>query len=102
LLPFVNIIDKGEHMDSDNTEKRPTIPRLSVNLTHEEQERMQTLIPWGIQSAIVRTLINGMLNLIEEYGEVAIAMLLTGKVGIIDIVRTIERRHKDGADGPKT
>jgi len=78
--------------------------RLCVDITPEEQKRMQELIPWGTQSAMVRTLVMGMLAMIEEYGEVAIALLLTGKISTFDVIRSLEaktERSKHGTSRPE-
>ena len=46
------------------------MPKITVSVTDEEQKRMQSLIPWGIQAAIIRLLINRVLDLIEDHGDV--------------------------------
>uniref|UniRef100_A0A6M3LUU3 Uncharacterized protein n=1 Tax=viral metagenome TaxID=1070528 RepID=A0A6M3LUU3_9ZZZZ len=84
-------------MENNNDEPRAK-PRLSVDITEKEQDRMRELIPWGLQSAIVRTLMNSALDLIEEYGEVALAGLITGKVSALDIIRRIDKEVKSGSN----
>ena len=82
-------------MTIDNDE-RLNKPRLSVDITEKEQDRMRELIPWGLQSAIVRVLMKSALDLIEEYGEVALAGLITGKVSALDIIRRLDKEVKSG------
>ena len=89
-------------MDSD--EERNPRPRLCVDISPKEQKRLQELIPWGLQNAIIRTLVDGMLNLIEEFGEVAIALLLTGKISTLDVIKAVEskvERRKHGDSRPE-
>jgi len=85
-------------MTIDNDE-RLNKPRLSVDITEKEQDRMRELIPWGLQSAIVRVLMKSALDLIEEYGEVALAGLITGKVSALDIIRRLDKERKEKDDG---
>lgn len=80
----------------EQDEPRLNRPRISVEISEEEQTLLQDHIPWGLQSAIVRTLVRGAINIIEEYGEVGIAALITGKVSTLDVLRALERSKKDG------
>lgn len=73
--------------------------RLCVDITPEEQRRLQELVPWGTQSAMIRTLVAGMLAMIEEYGEVAIALLLTGRISTFDVIRSLEMKTERSKHG---
>ena len=63
------------------------MPKITVSVTDEEQKRMQSLIPWGIQAAIIRLLINRVLDLIEEHGDVVLGALLFGKLTVLDLLK---------------
>ena len=63
------------------------MPKITVAVTDEEQKRMQSLIPWGIQAAIIRLLINRVLDLIEEHGDVVLGALLSGKLTVLDLLK---------------
>ena len=63
------------------------MPKITVAVTDEEQKRMQSLIPWGIQAAIIRLLINRVLDLIEEHGDVVLGALLSGKLTLLDLLK---------------
>ncbi len=82
-------------MYEDDDEPISMRPRISVAITQREQERLQKTIPWGLQSAIIRTLMNGALDIIDEYGELGIAALLSGKVSTIDILRNIDKKNTE-------
>ena len=47
------------------TAQRPYRPRLSVEITPEEQKRMARLIPYGIGGALYRKLLEQLLDLLE-------------------------------------
>ena len=63
------------------------MPKITVAVTDEEQKRMQSLIPWGIQAAIIRLLINRVLDLIEAHGDVVLGALLSGKLTVLDLLK---------------
>lgn len=76
-------------------------PRLSVEISEELQARLQKHIPWGLQSHIVRAILEQLVSLFEEkpaLRDLAIAAFISGDMTIIDIMRRIK---KDGTLGPE-
>lgn len=76
-------------------------PRLSVEIDHALQERLQKNIPWGLQSHIVRRILEGVLDLLEsnpDVRDVAIAAFISGRITVLDILRRIMK--KDGPEQP--
>lgn len=63
------------------------MPRLSVIISEEEQARIHRLIPWGIQSSIIRLLLTRSLDLVEKHGDVVFGALLAGKLSILDLLK---------------
>jgi hypothetical protein len=61
--------------------------RLSIEITHEDQIRMQNLIPWGITGRIMRLLLLQLLDMVEEHGEIVLGALITGKLSVLDILQ---------------
>jgi len=41
-------------------------PRISVEITEEQYKRKTRLIPWGQETRIMRTLLDGLLELLED------------------------------------
>lgn len=74
------------------------VPRLSVDLTPEQQRRLQQLIPWGLRGPFFAILVEDMLNLIEEHGEKVIAIMISKKLRPRDVIMKIG--EKDGTKGP--
>jgi hypothetical protein len=71
-------------------------PRLSVEISPELQARLQKHIPWGLQSHIVRAILEQLATLLEEkpaLRDVALAALISGDMTIVDLLRRIK---KDG------
>ncbi len=71
-------------------------PRLSVEISTELQARLQKHIPWGLQSHIVRAILEQLATLLEEkpaLRDVALAALISGDMTIVDLLRRIK---KDG------
>ena len=42
-------------------------PRLNIDITEEQFFRLQ-VIPWGVKTKLFQTIIDDLLNLIEEHG----------------------------------
>lgn len=72
-------------------------PRLSIDLTLEQQKRIQDLIPWGLRGPLFAIIVEDMLNLIEEHGEKVIAVVISRKLRPRDLVLKIGDR--DGTKG---
>jgi hypothetical protein len=70
-------------------------PRLSVEITEEDQTRIQKLIPWGILSPVMRALLEDVLDLVEQHGEIALALFISKKVRAKDLLKA---RMKEGQD----
>lgn len=60
--------------------------RLSIEISHEDQIRMQTLIPWGITGRLIRMLFLQVLDMIEAHGPVVLGAIMTGQVSALDIL----------------
>lgn len=54
----------------------PNTPRLSVEITPEQQKRVHSLLPWGTQRRIFTKLLDSLLDHIEKEGHAALGALL--------------------------
>ena len=70
-------------------------PRLSIELTPEQYKKLSNLIPWGQQRAIISTIVDELISIIEKHGQLAIGAILAKKVKFLDIVIALE--EKDAA-----
>ena len=73
--------------------------RLSIDLPEEEFEKLQELIPYGLRNRIMRVLVNSMLNVVDQYGDIVFGALLTGKISALDLIK--KGGETSGLIGPK-
>jgi len=73
-------------------------PRLSIEVTEEQQRKLSELIPWGHKRALFSTVIDGLIGLIEEYGQPMIAVIISGKLTIAELIDLFERRDESGPE----
>ncbi len=71
-------------------------PRISVEISQEDHARMQNLIPWGLISPVIRALLQGVLDLVEQGGPTALALLITKRIDAKDLL--LLQGTKDGND----
>jgi hypothetical protein len=71
--------------------------RLSIEISLEEQERFQRLIPWSLMGRIMRLLLKQVLDLVEDHGDIVLGCLLTGNITVLDLLK--KGGNKDGLIG---
>jgi len=73
--------------------KQSMRPRLVVDITRDVQDRLQEHIPWGLQSTIFRTMIDGLLSVLEKGGpgqrDLVIAAFLSRDITVLDLLRRV-------------
>ena len=52
-------------------------PRLSIELTNEQARKLQRLIPWGLKNQLFQALVDDVIELVEEHGEIVIAAIIS-------------------------
>ena len=71
-------------------------PRLSIEITDEQQQRINKLFgTYGIKRAVISILLDDLLDLIELHGQVVIGIILEGAAKphkILPTLRSEERR----------
>ena len=55
-------------------------PRLSVELTPEQYQKLSNLMPWGIQRHIFAAIVDDLIDLVESQGEMALAAILAKSI----------------------
>ena len=55
-------------------------PRLSIELTEEQQIKLLRLIPWGVKNKLFSIIVDDVIRLMEEHGQRFLAAVLTKAV----------------------
>lgn len=74
-------------------------PRFTFEISEEQKDRANKLISqYGLRKAIFGPILDDVLDLIEEYGAVAIGVILSGKLKPRDVLPSMRRAEeiKDG------
>lgn len=71
-------------------------PRIIMEVTQEQMDRVSNLLPWGIRGKILMAVIDQVLDLVEHYGLAIVGAILAGDLSFIDVIRRNDenRRHK--------
>lgn len=70
---------------------RDNPPRLNVEITEEQDAALRKLIPWGMKHHLFSAIIDELITVIEEHGEIAISAIACGKVRFIDVMKGREK-----------
>ena len=68
------------------------VPRIYIELSPEEFQRYQKLMPHGTKGKLIAPLVSSFLDLVEQNPELAFGALLGGRL----TAKTMIERHKDG------
>jgi len=71
-------------------------PRLSIELTDEQQVKLLRLIPWGVKNKLFSIIVDDVIRLMEEHGQKFLAAVLTKAIKLEDW-SSVEVK-KDGDD----
>ena len=77
-----------------NQEEKQWRPRLSIDISEEQYNRIQSLLPWGIKNRLFNLFVDEVCDIIEEHGPVAIGLFAT--CGIEVKLKPPEKENKDG------
>lgn len=76
-------------------------PRFSFDITEEQKFRADTLLStYGLRKAIFGHVLNDVLDLIEEFGGVAIGILMSGKTKPREIL-PVMKQVEEYSGGPR-
>lgn len=74
-------------------------PRFSFEVTEEQKLRADKLIDqYGLRKAIFQPILDDVLDMIEEYGGVAIGVLMSGKCRPRDVIPRMNQANKIGEE----
>lgn len=70
---------------------RDNAPRLNVEITEEQDKALRELIPWGMKHHLFSAIVDEVIEVLKEHGEVAITAIACKKVRFIDILKGKEK-----------
>jgi hypothetical protein len=69
-------------------------PRLSVELTDEQYNKLSKFVPWGLQKHIFSAIVDDLLDIMEKGdAERVIAAIITGLVRPRDLIKTLSQEE---------
>lgn len=72
-------------------------PRFTFEITEEQKARADRLIAqYGLRKAIFGPILDDVLDLIEDYGGVAIGVIMSGKLKPRDVLPSMKRVEEVG------
>jgi hypothetical protein len=71
-------------------------PRLSVELSEETFRRMQDRIPWGLKSKVMVILLEDLLDLVEQHGDIVLAAIINRAVTARQVITGLDKAIKKG------
>jgi len=72
-------------------------PRFSFEVSEEQKQRAdKVLSTYGLRKAIFGQILDDVCDLIEEYGGVAIGVIMSGKIKPRDVIPSMKRAEEVG------
>lgn len=65
-------------------------PRLNVEITEEQDKALRELIPWGLKHHLFSAIVDEIIEIIREHGEMAITAITCKKVKLLDLFKSRE------------
>ena len=62
-------------------------PRLSIEITEEQHNALQRLIPWGLKNQVFSTIIDQLIPLLERRGSDVIALIITNDLRVEHLLK---------------
>jgi hypothetical protein len=69
-------------------------PRLTIEITEQERNRLSACIPHGVGRRLFSVIIDSLCTAVEKHGELAIAAIITKRVSILDVI-SVEEEGKN-------
>ena len=70
---------------------RDNAPRLNIEISEEQDKALRELIPWGMKHHLFSAIIDEVIVLLREHGEIAITAIACKKVRFIEILSKKEK-----------
>lgn len=62
-------------------------PRIVTDVTEELHKRFQDLVPWGLRGHLLTVLIEDVLDLIEQEGDIVTALIIKRKLHARNVLK---------------
>lgn len=59
-------------------------PRLSIEITEDQSQKLWKLIPWGLKNQIFCVIVDDVIEMLEKHGEKFLAAVLSKKLSLKD------------------
>ena len=76
-------------------EKLPYRPRLSIEISEEQQRELQRLIPWGVKNQLFALIVDDVIRLMQTHGQKFLAAVLNKAIKLENYTSV---EMKDGND----
>lgn len=73
-------------------------PRLSIEITQEQSDKLRSLFSWGQMKPFFNSLIDGLIPIIEQYGEGFMLLVVQGHLSMETLIRLFERNREAKKD----
>lgn len=70
-------------------------PRLSVELNQDTYDRYVALLPWGLRGKIVTLLLEDLLSLIEENGDIVLSAIVNRVIRVNHIWTGLPKKEEE-------
>ena len=77
-------------------------PRLSIELTDEQQVKLLRLIPWGVKNKLFSIIVDDVIRLMEEHGQKFLAAVLTKAIQLEDWSSVEVKKDEQGSSSEGT
>lgn len=67
--------------------EKPYRPRLSIEITEEQNKDLKALIPWGVKNALFSIIIDDVIGKLKAHGTMFIAAVLQQKIVLDDYTK---------------
>ena len=74
-------------------------PRLSINITEEQQRKISRLFPWGTQKKVFGVIIDDLISLCETHGADKVIGAFMSRYIRLEEISRIELSRKKATDG---
>lgn len=75
--------------------EKPYRPRLSIEITEDQNADLKAMIPWGVKNALFSIIIDDVIKKLKAHGTIFIAAVLQQKITLDDYT---EFEVEDGND----
>lgn len=75
--------------------EKPYRPRLSIEITEDQNADLKAMIPWGVKNALFSIIIDDVIGKLKAHGTMFIAAVLDRKIKLDEYVKFEVEDDKD-------